>query len=195
MCTWVCVCTNVCVFALGLRVDIAGRGAAGHMGSGLRVCVLVWSVLMNLAHQTLLNLDKCLNLLCRYVNSIRLMQPLYLLNELIYREHLMLGIWVSLKNCYSFYFCLFIQVSWLKRVTSSWLQTEASRQPWRSPDLSQIQPYIWHIYKTYAFKLILQCTRRTFSQTPSLESMSLGPFYIFNHPITRSFRYVISQNL
>lgn len=61
---------NVCVSALGLRVDIAGTGAVGHMGSGLRVCVLVWLFLMNLVHQTLINLDKYLNLLCRYVNSI-----------------------------------------------------------------------------------------------------------------------------
>ena len=61
---------NVCVSALGLRVNTVGRGAAGHMGSGLRVCVLVWSILMNLVHQTLIDLDKYLNLLCRYINSI-----------------------------------------------------------------------------------------------------------------------------
>ena len=61
---------NVCVSALGLRVNTAGRGAAGHMGSGLRVCVLVWSILMNLVHQTLIDLDKYLNLLSRYINSI-----------------------------------------------------------------------------------------------------------------------------
>ena len=64
-----CVHECVCVCP-GPRVDTAGRGAVGHMGSGLRVCVLVWSILMNLVHQTLIDLDKCLNLLCRYVNSI-----------------------------------------------------------------------------------------------------------------------------